>query len=173
MWKLPNGKITCSPRSITVGDVQYSTSIFHRWTPAELKAIGIFRFREVQYDIKYYKSTGSTDVEIGDEIVRTHTITQRFTAAELKDIFARLIKQNLRQKWIYAQEEHEYLLMFEPLNQTDITIWVQYKADLRSAAQTIKTAFQALTSYEDGITFIKETYPTMLPDTPGETIVST
>jgi hypothetical protein len=149
-----------------VGDTNYPESVFRRWSKQELLTLGIKPFRENAVDRKYYLSTGTTDTDVDGDIVRSHTTTQRYTGQELKERFGKKMKRHLMGQWRDAQEEHEYLLMFEPTNQTDIDLWVQYKADLRSSAQTIKTAFQQLTSYEDGIEFIRS-YANLLPDTPS------
>jgi hypothetical protein len=172
MWKLPNGKTISHPRDVLIGDTMYPAQIFRRWSKLELGMIGIFPFREERFDSQYYRSTGTTDVEIDGGIVRQHTTTKKYNGQQLRALFADKIKQNLRSLWKTSQEEHEYLLMFEPSNQDDIDTWMQYKTDLINSAQTIKAAFLALTDYEEGITFIRE-YTTMLPNVPFQEIIET
>jgi hypothetical protein len=171
MWKLPNGKTINHPRDVLVGDTMYPAQIFRRWSKLELSMIGIFPFREESFDSQYYRSTGSEDVEIDGEIVRQHTTTQRYTSQELKKHFGKIIKQNLWFLWITSRDELAYLNVFDNTS-PDIDIWVQYGTDLKDAALLIKDDFLALTSYEEGITFIRE-YQAMLPDVPfQETPVS-
>lgn len=165
MWKLPNGRTITWPRSVRIGDVNYPAQIFRRWSKAQLKAIGIFPFREIGYDSKYYRSTGSTDIETDHgEIVRLHTTTQRYTNKQMRGNFADKIKQNLMSLWNKAKGELEYLNVFDNTS-PDIAIWLQYNTDLKDAALLIKDDFMALTDYEEGITFISE-YTQMLPAVP-------
>jgi hypothetical protein len=166
MWKLPNGKTISVPKDVTIGNVCYPAQIFRRWTKEELNAHGIKPFREVSYDSRYFRSIGSTEVETNGEIIREHALTPRYTNQEVRNVFKVMIKQHLRANWQHAKEEHEYLQTFEPENTEDIATWAQYSQDLRQAATDIKAAFQATTSYEEGIEFIKHGYTAMLPTLP-------
>lgn len=166
MWKLPNGKVINRAKAITIGDVNYPAQIFHRWTKAELNAHGIYPYREVSYDRKFFRSTSTVEEEIDGEIVKSHTVVPRYTNQEVRNVFAKMIKTHLRSNWMFAKEEYEYLQEFEPNNTDDLAVWVQYRSDLRQAATDIKAAFQALTSYEEAIAFIKNGYVAMLPAIP-------
>jgi len=166
MWKLPNGKVTRAPKGVLIEDVNYPASIFRRWSKDELNAIGIYPFREVSYDNQFYRSTGITDTEAAGEILREHTLVRRFTNQELKAMFIKLMKTRVRSLWKHAKEEHEYLLMFDEENTTDIETWVMYMSDLRLAVENIKTALADISSYEDGIEFVRTGSWAILPEIP-------
>ena len=46
MWaKVESGSVTqvyTSPKSLTIGDIQYPSNIFQLWSKSELEAIGIY-----------------------------------------------------------------------------------------------------------------------------------
>ena len=166
MWKLPNGKVISNPKGFTIGNVNYPMSVFRRWTKEELNAIGILPFREVSYDNQFYRSTGTTDTETDGEVLREHTLVRRFTNQELKAMFIKLMKTRLQVLWKHAKEEHEYLQTFDEGNSADIQTWATYSNDLRAAVESIKTALADISSYEDGIEFVRTGAWAMLPTVP-------
>jgi len=80
MWALIEqgqvAKIIRTPQSITIGGITYPRNVFTRWEKAELAAIGLYPYREVSVDTKYYWQ-GQVSYAIGDEVVATYATTDR------------------------------------------------------------------------------------------------
>jgi hypothetical protein len=168
MWKLPNGKTIATPKDIRIGETNYPRSIFRKWSKEELATLGIKPFRETRYHGAYYRSTGFADIETDGEIVRTHTLTNRYTGAELKARFIVDAKQRLKHLWKIATEELEYLYAFDESNDIDISEWQQYRTYLKAAFVEAKSQLQAIETYEDGVEFVEVGFFALLPTTPDE-----
>jgi hypothetical protein len=166
MWKLPDGKTIASPRSVTVGDTVYPADIFRRWSKIDLASIGIVPFREVTFDTQHYRSTGSEDVLTDGEIVRRHTTTKRFTNQELRVRIKRQLKSTLRKSLSYACLEIGYLVEFEPDNQEDKDMWIEYISDLRFAANIIRSRVRELSSYDEAVMFMRSCLLDIIPPRP-------
>jgi len=69
-------KIIRSPVSIEINGITYPRNIFTKWSKAELAAIGLYPYREVSVDTKYYWQ-GQVSYAIGDEVVATYATTDR------------------------------------------------------------------------------------------------
>jgi hypothetical protein len=167
MWKLPDGRVISRPRGITVDDVNHPPQIFTAWSNEELAEIGIHPYREETYDRKYYKSTMSHEVEENGTLVRKHVTEPKFTGAELRTVFIRQVKQQVKTMWVKAAGELEYLNTFDPTNQTEIFAWMQYKTDLANAVQAARTQMQGITNYDDGVEFIKSGFGALMPVMPN------
>ena len=77
-YDLPVKRVIASAQAVTDGQgVQHPSSIFSRWTPSELLAIGWPPFRDAGFDAAQLKSTGATDQVAGSEVLRTHTTGPR------------------------------------------------------------------------------------------------
>ena len=166
MWKLPNGKVIKNPKGFTIGNVNYPMQVFRRWTKEELNAIGVFPYREVSYDQRFYTSTGTTETEVDGEIVREHTLANRYTNQELRNVFIKLMKHHVLRLWKSAKEEQEYLQTFDEGNSVDIQTWATYKNDLKQSVASMKTAVANISSYEEGIEFVRTGAWAMLPEVP-------
>ena len=72
MWSQVSGgqvvRVISHPVSLRIGDIQYPKNIFDIWSNSELKAIGIFPYKEIPVDIKYHNS-GSISYEIKESEV--------------------------------------------------------------------------------------------------------
>jgi hypothetical protein len=144
-WKLPNGKTISTPKDITVGDTQYSSGVFRRWSKEELNAIGIFPFREEKFDQKWYRSTGSTDAEVEGEVVRTHTTTKRMTNAEAKEQQVDGVKAGYMSILPMARLNEEF---YGAVGDNEAKkLWSDYISDLGDAAKSLKNAVNAAGSY--------------------------
>jgi hypothetical protein len=165
---LPSGRTIATPRDVQIDGVNHSREIFRKWSKLELSLIGIKPFREDRYHSAYYKSTGSNDVEIDGEIVRTHTLENRYTGAELKTKFIASAKGRLRPMWKKALDELEYLEAFDAGNTAEIDEWMQYKNYLKAAFIDAKSQMQAITTYEDGVEFLETGFFALLPTSPEE-----
>ena len=146
MWKLPNGKVTRVPKGIQIGDTNYPASIFRRWSKEELNAVGIYPFREVKFDQKWYKSTGSTDEVVNGEVVRTHTTTERYTDDEAKD------KQTFKVRDAYVSEKRRAVELedFYDAVGDSVTkkLWSDYITALKNDAKTLKDQVNAAGTYD-------------------------
>jgi hypothetical protein len=77
-YDLPVKRVIASAQAVTDGQgVQHPSTIFSRWSPAELLAIGWPPFREERFDQAHLKSTGVSDTITGSEMLRSHTTAPR------------------------------------------------------------------------------------------------
>ena len=87
MWTQVSGgnvtRVINSPTSLTVNDVTHPSSIFTKWTAAELRNIGIYPYREDNVDQRYYNTGNVSYTVLDDEVVGSYTQTDR-DVAELK-----------------------------------------------------------------------------------------
>jgi len=150
-WKLPDGKTINSPRDIIINDVQYPAQIFRQWSKAELNAIGIYPFREVRYDQKWYDSTGYSEVEIDGEIVRTHGTAEKLTNGEAKVLQIDTIKSIYISKKRRATELEDF---YDAVgDNVTKNIWGTYITDLKNDAKDLKDAVNAAGTYDQIINF--------------------
>jgi hypothetical protein len=135
-WRLPDGKTISTPKDIVVGDTQYPAQIFYRWSVEELAAIGIKPFREVNFDRKWYKSTGSTEQEIDGEIVKTHEVAPRMEETEAKDT------QTTKVRNVYLNEAPRAQVMMDFYDAVGDSVtkklWSDYLTALKTDAKTLK-----------------------------------
>jgi hypothetical protein len=167
MWKLPNGSTTNFPRDIDIDGVQYPKNIFLRWTPEQLSKLGIFPFRENEIDDRHYRSMGHTDNQIGDTIVRTHTITPRYTLAKLKQIFGDMMRRMAKDVIVRMRDEVEFLQEFSPTD-PELSEWATYRTDYKAAFQTIKSEAQAITDYQELVDYIDSGWQDRFPQLPNQ-----
>ena len=70
MWIL-NEMTIKTPRSMTIGDIQYPASIFTRWSKAELAELGIKPYSVTRVNERYYWTGNVTNVETDGSVVGT------------------------------------------------------------------------------------------------------
>jgi hypothetical protein len=70
MWIL-NSMTIKTPKAMTIGDIQYPSSIFTRWSKAELAELGIKPYRLTRVNERYYWTGNVTNVETDGEVVGT------------------------------------------------------------------------------------------------------
>ena len=150
-WKLPNGKVIRVPKGVLIEDVNYPASIFRRWSKDELNAIGIYPFREVRYDTKWLKSTGSSEDEIDGEIVKTHTTTNRYLNEYAKEIQTDVVKLKYICENRRALEQEDF---YDTVGD-NVTkkLWSDYITALKNDAKTLKDAVNAAGTYDQIINF--------------------
>ena len=112
MWTQVSGgnvtRVINSPTSLTVNDITHPSSIFTKWTKAELKNIGIYPYREDSIDQKYYH-TGNVSYTVGaDEVVGSYAKTDK-DISQLKEGMitqTRQIASNIlvRDDWMSTRE---------------------------------------------------------------------
>ena len=89
MWALvQDGKVVAvykSPRPVNIGGINHPRTIFNYWSPAQLKAIGIYSYTEenVNPDGQYYNLGGSSTAI--DDSAGTVTVTYTNTLRLLAD----------------------------------------------------------------------------------------
>ena len=167
MWKLPNGSTTNFPKDIDIDGVQYSKNIFLKWTNEQLSTLGIFPFRENRIDDRYFKSMGYTDNQVGNEIVRSHTIMPRYSLSELKKRFGDTMRLMAKAVIVRMRDEVEFLQEFSP-GDSELAEWAAYKTNYKFAFQTIKSEVQAISDYQELIDYIDIGWQDQIPQTPNE-----
>jgi len=60
-----------TPKAMTIGDIQYPSAIFTRWSKAELAELGIKPYRLTRVNERYYWTGNVTNVETDGEVVGT------------------------------------------------------------------------------------------------------
>ena len=70
MWIL-NEMTIKTPKAMTIGDIQYPSSIFTRWSKAELAELGIKPYRLTRVNERYYWTGNVTNEELDGEVVGT------------------------------------------------------------------------------------------------------
>lgn len=135
-WKLPNGKVTRVPRGVQVGDTKYSASIFRRWSKEELNAIGIYPYREIKYNSKWYRSSGKTEEIIDGEIVVTHETAPKMSKAQALTIRVDELKRIFKGLFKIAKEEIAYYQAVE--DAVGEQEWVDFQTALKAKAKQIR-----------------------------------
>jgi hypothetical protein len=170
-WILPDGKIVTDrgPKfRPLIGDVHYSRNIFTKWSAEKLAELGIYTFVDTVYDRSFYNATSFSDSLVDTTITRTYVLENKFTGSDLKQRLVKNLKSHMMGCLRHARGQLDYLETFDSDNSDAYFAWSDYIAALKTAAQDIKAAVQDISSYEAGITFITETFKTMLPETPEE-----
>lgn len=153
MWQLSDGTIISSARDFVDGNgIKRDATILAKWKISELAKIGVKPFREVRYDSKHYISTGFTDAEVDGEIVRTHTTAPRYTVEELKEILIANVKEKANR--LLAATDWYVVRASDPSDGTAVPQDVQdARAAIRSDADAEELAIDALTTYEDLVSY--------------------
>ena len=168
MWKLPNGRTISTPKDVLIDDVNYPANIFRRWSTSKLNELGIYPFREEMYDTKYYKSTERVDTVVSGEITRNHKIAPKYTVTEIGQQFKLTVQRHIFKLWKNANEELEYLDIFDDTNVDDRVVWQDYKLALKQATSTIKFNVKSLNEYADLIAYTRHQWLNDIPSTPFE-----
>jgi hypothetical protein len=148
MWALIEqgqvAKIIRTPQSITIGGITYPRNVFTRWEKAELAAIGLYPYREVSVDTKYYWQ-GQVSYTIGDEVVATYTTTDR-DVDSLKDGMKAQVKALAASKLA----ETDWMVTRAIEGGTAVPDAVTaYRAAVREASNTKESEIDALTSIDE------------------------
>jgi hypothetical protein len=124
MWALvESGSVTAvytRPKAITLNGIQHPRSIFTRWSAAELQAIGIYSYSEVNasVDTRFYKQGGSSVVV--DDAAGTVTKTYSHVEKALEDSNQQIQSTNADGVAIYLDADGVEVL------QTDLVEDVEY-----------------------------------------------
>jgi hypothetical protein len=137
-------KIIRSPVSIEINGITYPRNIFTKWSKAELASIGIYPYREVSVDTKYYWQ-GQVSYAIGDEVVATYTTTDR-DVDSLKDGMKAQVKALAASKLA----ETDWMVTRAMEGGTAVPEAVTaYRAAVREASNTKESEIDALTSVDE------------------------
>ena len=105
MWYY-NGEIIKTPKTMTIGDLQYSKELFQ--DADKMAELGIKSYRSVTPDSRYFKNGAYSVDESGDEVVGTYAAKGRDTDVLTKSMLG-LIKNYLTTKltetdWYYLRK---------------------------------------------------------------------
>lgn len=148
MWALIEqgqvAKILRTPQSITIDGITYPRNIFTKWSKVELATIGIYPYREVSVDTKYYWQ-GQVSYAIGDEVVATYATTDR-DVDSLKDGMKAQVKALAASKLA----ETDWMVTRAIEGGTAVPEAVTaYRAAVREASNTKESEIDALTSIDE------------------------
>ena len=105
MWYF-NGEIIKTPKTMTIGDLQYSKELFQ--DAEKMAELGIKSYRSVTPDSRYFNNGGYSVDESGDEVVGTYASVGKDTDNLTKNMLI-LIKKQLSTKlettdWYYLRK---------------------------------------------------------------------
>jgi hypothetical protein len=138
MWYF-NGEIIKTPKSMNIGDFQYTKDLFK--DSEKMKELGIKPYRLVTSNNRYFNN-GSYSVDIsGDEVVGTYDSVAK-DIDELKSNMLSLIKSQLTDKL----EATDWYYLRKLRNGTDVPSDIQdYSDSLYSEYDTKKVEISAMT----------------------------
>lgn len=97
-------------QAITVNGVQHPSSIFTHWSDEELRSIGLYLYREVVPNQRYYTTSDYTDEITATEVVRTYTPIPK-NVDQLKanmvtaaDLYAKNLLDQVTQNYSVAEQ---------------------------------------------------------------------
>ena len=136
-------KIIRSPVSIEINGITYPRNIFTKWSKAELARLGLYPYREVSVDTKYYWQ-GQVSYTIGDEVVATYATTDR-DVDSLKDGMKALVKALAASKLA----ETDWMVVRAAEGGTAVPEAVTaYRVAVREASNTKEAEIEALTDLD-------------------------
>jgi len=90
MWYY-NGEIIKTPKTMTIGDLQYSKELFQ--DADKMAELGIKNYRSVTPDSRYFKNGAYSVDESGDEVVGTYAAIGKDTGELTKNMLSSIKKQ--------------------------------------------------------------------------------
>jgi len=174
MWALVESgsvsKIYTSPKSLTIGDVNYPSNIFTMWTSSELEAIGIYEIVIDNTNLKnpeYYINTDQTFAFGSGKVTASYgTATARpldnvlFTAQNETDglgIEGEVKQPGVRPPKLVIVDQQAYSLllpndwMVVKATETGGSVasaWTTYRAAVRTAAASMVTKINAVSDVD-------------------------
>ena len=174
MWALVESgsvsKIYTSPKSLTIGDVNYPSNIFTMWTSSELEAIGIYEIVIDNTNLKnpeYYINTDQTFAFGSGKVTASYgTATARpldnvlFTAQNETDglgIEGKVKQPGVRPPKLVIVDQQAYSLllpndwMVVKATETGGSVasaWTTYRAAVRTAAASMVTKINAVSTVD-------------------------
>ena len=174
MWALVESgsvsKIYTSPKSLTIGDVNYPSNIFTMWTSSELEAIGIYSVvidNSNYKDPEYYINTNQSFAFGSGKVTASYgTATARpldnvlFTAQNETDglgIEGKVKQPGVRPPKLVIVDQQAYSLllpndwMVVKATETGGSVasaWTTYRAAVRTAAASMVTKINAVSDVD-------------------------
>ncbi len=174
MWALVESgsvsKVYTRPTKLTLGDIQYPNNIFMLWTSSELEAIGIYEviIDNTNYkDPEYYINTNQSFAFGSGKVTATYgTATARplddvlFTAQDETDGLGtegKVKQPGVRPPKLAIVDQQAYGLlqpndwMVVKATETSGTVasdWTTYRTGVRTAAQSMKTKINAVSTVD-------------------------
>ena len=137
MWYF-NGEIIKTPKTMTIGDLQYSKELFQ--DADKMAELGIKSYRSVTPDSRYFNNGGYSVDESGDEVVGTYASVGKDTDNLTKNMLI-LIKKQLSAKL----ETTDWYYLRKLRTGTDVPSDIQdYSDTLYSEYDTKKTEISAM-----------------------------
>ena len=137
MWYF-NGEIIKTPKTMTIGDLQYSKELFQ--DADKMAELGIKSYRSVTPDSRYFNNGGYSVDESGDEVVGTYASVGKDTDNLTKNMLI-LIKKQLSTKL----ETTDWYYLRKLRTGTDVPSDIQdYSDTLYSEYDTKKTEISAM-----------------------------
>ena len=90
MWYY-NGEIIKTPKTMTIGDLQYSKELFQ--DADKMAELGIKNYRSVTPDSRYFKNGAYSVDESGDEVVGTYAAAGKDTDELIKQMLSTIKRQ--------------------------------------------------------------------------------
>ena len=175
MWALVESgsvsKVYTRPTKLTLGDIQYPSNIFMLWNSSELEAIGIYEvvIDNTNYkDPEYYINTNQSFAFGSGKVTATYgTATARplddvlFTAQDETDGLGtegKVKQPGVRPPKLAIVDQQAYGLlqpndwMVVKATETSGTVasdWTTYRTGVRTAAQSMKTKINAVSTVDE------------------------
>ena len=148
MWYY-NGEIIKTPKTMTIGDLQYSKELFQ--DAEKMAELGIKSYRSVTPDSRYFNNGGYSVDESGDEVVGTYASVGKDTDNLTKNMLI-LIKKQLSAKlettdWYYLRKLRTGTDVPDDIQEYSDTLYAEY--DTKKAEITAMTKMSYITEYQN------------------------
>ena len=144
MWHSDTLGVIRTPKEITVNGVQHPRQIFHKWSKAELAAIGITPVRVEVPDSRYYNTGGEILTLVDGETVISYAETEK-DVEYLKKQIAQKIKANVGS----LLASSDWRVIREADGGTAMTdAWKTYRNEVRAHGNSLESGVEAFASLQ-------------------------
>jgi hypothetical protein len=164
MWALvESGNVTklyVRPKKLTIGDVNYPSNIFTMWSSSELEALGIYEVIEDNTNFKddgYYINTNQTFTFASGKVTASYGTATAKSLDDTTDPDTGKVTRGLKYKHSQKIDNEAYGLlqpndwMVVKATETSGTVasdWTTYRTEVRTAAQSMKTKINAVSTVD-------------------------
>ena len=164
MWALVESnnvtQVYTRPKAITISDVNYPSNIFMLWSSSELEAIGIYEvvIDNTNYkDPEYYINTNQSFAFASGTVTATYGTATPKNLNDTTDSDTGNVTRGLKYINSLAVDQQAYSLlqpndwMVIKATETSGTVasdWTTYRAGVRTAAQSMKTKINAVSTVD-------------------------